>query len=298
MTDVENYSEIVFEKIKHLDENGIEFWYARDLQVVLEYKEWRNFTKVIDKAKDACINSNFSISDYFERIDKTIELGSTTTRKIEDIKLTRYACYLIVQNSDPRKSIVALGQTQFSIQTRKQELAEELQENFDSISEEQKRLSIRKDLKEHNKHLVNAASDAGVKTAIDYARFQNFGYKGLYGGLDAKGIHTKKGLEKNQKILDHMGSTELAANLFRATQTEDKLRREEIKGKENTNNTHFEVGKVVRNTIKELGGTMPEDLPTPTKSIKEPEKEEKQKKKIKKQFIFYNLAFPMLRPFS
>lgn len=281
MTDVENYSEIVFEKIKHLDENGIEFWYARDLQVVLEYKEWRNFTKVIDKAKDACINSNFSISDHFERIDKTIELGSTTTRKIEDIKLTRYACYLIVQNSDPRKSIVALGQTYFSIQTRKQEIAEELQKNFDSLSEEQKRLAIRKDLKEHNKHLVNAASDAGVKTAIDYARFQNFGYKGLYGGLDAKGIHTKKGLEKNQKILDHMGSTELAANLFRATQTEDKLRREEIKGKENANNTHFEVGKVVRNTIKELGGTMPEDLPTPTKSIKELEKEEKQKKKIK-----------------
>ncbi len=282
MTNVENYSEIVFEKIKHLDENGIEFWYARDLQVVLEYKEWRNFTKVIDKAKDACINSNFSISDYFERIDKTIELGSTTTRKIEDIKLTRYACYLIVQNSDPRKSIVALGQTYFSMQTRKQEIAEELQKNFDSLSEEQKRLAIRKDLKEHNKHLVNAASDAGVKTAIDYARFQNFGYKGLYGGLDAKGIHTKKGLEKNQKILDHMGSTELAANLFRATQTEDKLRREEIKGKENANNTHFEVGKVVRNTIKELGGTMPEDLPTPTKSIKELEKEEKQKKKIKK----------------
>ena len=143
-------------------------------------------------------------------------------------------------------------------------------------------MAIRKDLKEHNKHLVNAASDAGVKTAIDYARFQNFGYKGLYGGLDAKRIHTKKGLEKNQKILDHMGSTELAANLFRATQTEDKLRREEIKGKENANNTHFEVGKVVRNTIKELGGTMPEDLPTPTKSIKELEKEEKQKKKIKK----------------
>lgn len=282
MTDVENYSEIVFEKIKHLDENGIEFWYARDLQVVLEYKEWRNFTKVIDKAKDACINSNFSISDHFERIDKTIELGSTTTRKIEDIKLTRYACYLIVQNSDPRKSIVALGQTYFSMQTRKQEIAEELQKNFDSLSEEQKRLAIRKDLKEHNKHLVNAASDAGVKTAIDYARFQNFGYKGLYGGLDAKGIHTKKGLEKNQKILDHMGSTELAANLFRATQTEDKLKREEIKGKENANNTHFEVGKVVRNTIKELGGTMPEDLPTPTKSIKELEKEEKQKKKIKK----------------
>lgn len=278
MNDIENYNDIVFEKIKQIDENGVEFWYARDLQLIFEYREWRNFTKVIDKAKEACLNSGLNIIDHFIYINKNITLSNNATRKIEDIKLTRYACYLIVQNSDPRKSIVALGQTYFSIQTRKQEL----QENFDSLSEEQKRLAIRKDLKEHNKHLVNAASDAGVKTVIDYARFQNFGYKGLYGGLDAKGIHTKKGLEKNQKILDHMGSTELAANLFRATQTEDKLRREEIKGKENANNTHFEVGKVVRNTIKELGGTMPEDLPTPTKSIKELEKEEKQKKKIKK----------------
>lgn len=278
MTDLENYNNIVFEKIKHIDENGVEFWYARDLQSVLEYKQWKNFIKVVDKAKEACLNSGLNIIEHFISINKNITLANNATRKIEDIKLTRYACYLIVQNSDPRKSIVALGQTYFSMQTRKQEL----QENFDSLSEEQKRLAIRKDLKEHNKHLVNAASYAGVKTAIDYARFQNFGYKGLYGGLDAKGIHTKKGLEKNQKILDHMGSTELAANLFRATQTEDKLRREEIKGKENANNTHFEVGKVVRNTIKELGGTMPEDLPTPTKSIKELEKEEKQKKKIKK----------------
>lgn len=278
MTDLENYNNIVFEKIKHIDENGVEFWYARDLQSVLEYKQWKNFIKVVDKAKEACLNSGLNIIEHFISINKNITLANNATRKIEDIKLTRYACYLIVQNSDSRKSIVALGQTYFSMQTRKQEL----QENFDSLSEEQKRLAIRKDLKEHNKHLVNAASDAGVKTAIDYARFQNFGYKGLYGGLDTKGIHTKKGLEKNQKILDHMRSTELAANLFRATQTEDKLRREEIKGKENANNTHFEVGKVVRNTIKELGGTMPEDLPTPTKSIKELEKEEKQKKKIKK----------------
>lgn len=261
MNDIENYNDIVFEKIKQIDENGVEFWYARDLQSVLEYKQWKNFIKVVDKAKEACLNSGLNIIDHFISINKNITLANNATRKIEDIKLTRYACYLIVQNSDPRKSIVALGQTYFSIQTRKQELAEELQENFDSLSEEQKRLAIRKDLKEHNKHLVNAASDAGVKTAIDYARFQNFGYKGLYGGLDAKGIHTKKGVEKNQKILDHMGSTELAANLFRATQTEDKLRREEIRGKENANNTHFEVGKVVRNTIKELGGTMPEDFP-------------------------------------
>ena len=200
MTDVENYSEIVFEKIKHLDENGIEFWYARDLQVVLEYKEWRNFTKVVDKAEETCLNSGFNKLDHFIFINKNITLANNATREIEDIKLTRYACYLIVQNSDPRKSIVALGQTYFSMQTRKQEIAEELQKNFDSLSEEQKRLAIRKDLKEHNKHLVNAASDAGVKTAIDYARFQNFGYKGLYGGLDAKGIHTKKGLEKIKKI--------------------------------------------------------------------------------------------------
>lgn len=274
---MENYNDIVFEKIKHLDKNGVEFWYARDLQAVLEYKKWKNFIKVINKAKEACLNSGLNIIDHFISINKNITLANNATREIEDIKLTRYACYLIVQNSDPRKSVVALGQTYFSMQTRKQELAEELQKNFDSLSEEQKRLAIRKDLKEHNKHLVSAASDAGVKTSIDYARFQNFGYKGLYGGLDAKGIHTKKGLEKNQKILDHMGSTELAANLFRATQTEDKLRREEIKGKENANNTHFEVGKVVRNTIKELGGTMPEDLPTPTKSIKELEKEDKNK---------------------
>ena len=277
MNDMENYNDIVFEKIKHLDKNGVEFWYARDLQAVLEYKKWKNFIKVINKAKEACLNSGLNIIDHFISINKNITLANNATREIEDIKLTRYACYLIVQNSDPRKSVVALGQTYFSMQTRKQELAEELQKNFDSLSEEQKRLAIRKDLKEHNKHLVSAASDAGVKTSIDYARFQNFGYKGLYGGLDAKGIHTKKGLEKNQKILDHMGSTELAANLFRATQTEDKLRREEIKGKENANNTHFEVGKVVRNTIKELGGTMPEDLPTPTKSIKELEKEDKNK---------------------
>lgn len=222
MTDLENYNNIVFEKIKNIDENGVEFWYARDLQSVLEYKQWKNFIKVVDKAKEACLNSRLNIIEHFISINKNITLANNATRKIENIKLTRYACYLIVQNSDPRKSIVALGQTYFSMQTRKQEL----QENFDSLSEEQKRLAIRKDLKEHNKHLVNAASDAGVKTAIDYARFQNFGYKGLYGGLDAKGIHTKKGLEKNQKILDHMGSTELAANLFRATQTEDKLRRE------------------------------------------------------------------------
>lgn len=199
MNDIENYNDIVFEKIKQIDENGVEFWYARDLQLIFEYREWRNFTKVIDKAKEACLNSGLNIIDHFIYINKNITLSNNATRKIEDIKLTRYACYLIVQNSDPRKSIVALGQTYFSMQTRKQEL----QENFDSLSEEQKRLAIRKDLKEHNKHLVNAASDAGVKTAIDYARFQNFGYKGLYGGLDAKGIHTKKGLEKNQNIRPH-----------------------------------------------------------------------------------------------
>ena len=198
-----------------------------------------------------------------------VELGSGAVREIKDIMLSRYACYLIVQNADPKKEVVALGQTYFAVQTRKQEL----QEEFDSLDEDQKRLAIRNELKEHNKSLAEAAQHAGVETPLDYAIFQNHGYQGLYGGLGAKQIHQRKGLKKNQQILDHMGSTELAANLFRATQTDEKLRRENIQGKSNANQTHFEVGAKVRQTIKELGGTMPEDLPTPKKSIKQIEKQ-------------------------
>jgi DNA-damage-inducible protein D len=198
-----------------------------------------------------------------------VELGSGAQRQIEDIMLSRYACYLIVQNADPRKEVIALGQSYFAVKTREKEIDEE----FEQLTEEQKRVSIRNELKNHNKSLPEAAQLSGVETQQDYAIFQNKGYQGLYGGLGQKEIHVKKGLKKSQKILDYMGSTELAANLFRATQTDEKLRRENIKGKENANNIHFEVGKKVRQTIKELGGTMPEDLPTPNKSVKKIESE-------------------------
>ncbi len=268
MSDIENYNQTVFEKIKNINENGQEFWYARDLQEVFEYKKWGNFARVIDKAKTACANSNNSIQDHFADVGKMVTLGSGSQREIDEIILSRYACYLIVQNADPRKETVALGQTYFAVQTRKQELSED----FEQLSDDRKRLAIRNELKDHNKKLVDAAKDSGVETSLDYAIFQNYGYMGLYGGLKAKEIHTKKGLKKSQKILDHMGSTELAANLFRATQAEDKLRRENIEGKQNANKAHQDVGIKVRQTIQELGGTMPEDLPTPDKSIKQIEK--------------------------
>ena len=271
MTD---YSEATFEDIKHIDDDGNEFWYARELQKGLEYSEWRNFSKVIDKAKEACKKAaNVEIS-HFVDINKMVESGVADI-PVKDIKLSRYACYLIVQNGDPSKEVIALGQTYFAVKTRQQELIEQ----YDDLTEDQKRLSIRKQMIEHNKSLVEAASAAGIKTNIEYAAFQNYGYRGLYGGLDAKGIHAKKGLKKSQKILDHMGSEELAANLFRATQTDAKLRRENIRGKDNANKTHFEVGQKVRQTIKDLGGTMPEDLPTPEKSIKQLEREQKKLKK-------------------
>lgn len=261
-----------FEDIKHIDEDGTEFWYARELQEVLEYKEWRNFNKVIEKAKEACIRSGNVEISHFVDVNKMVE-GGVADLPVRDIKLTRYACYLIAQNGDPRKEVIALAQTYFAVQTRKQEL----QDNFDSLTEDQKRLAIRSDLKEHNKSLVEAAKQAGVETQKDYATFQNKGYQGLYGGLGAKEIHERKGLKKSQKILDHMGSEELAANLFRATQTDAKLRRENIQGKAAANAVHYSVGAKVRQTIEELGGTMPEDLPTPSKSIKQIERAEEKR---------------------
>jgi len=268
---------IVFEQIKKINEIGQEYWSARELYQALEYTKWENFLGVISKAKEACEKSGQSIADHFPRVGKMIQLAKGATRDIGDLHLTRYACYLIIQNADPSKETVALGQTYFAIQTRKQEL---LEDAFGKLeSEEEKRLYLRKEMAEHNKQLADAARAAGVIQPQEYAVFQNYGYMGLYNGLDAKGIHKKKGLKKNEGILDHMGSTELAANLFRATQTEEKLKRDKVKGKYNANKTHLEVGKKVRQTIKELGGTMPEDLPV-TENIKTIE--EKKKKKIGK----------------
>ena len=265
-----SYTETLFESIKHVDEYGNEFWYARELQKALEYTEWRNFSKVIDKAITACENSDNAVSDHFVEVNKIVEAGATS-KPVDDYELSRYACYLIVQNADPRKKVIALGQTYFAVKTRQRELIE----NFDDLSEDRKRLAIRNEMKTHNKSLAEAAKMAGVSDPKDYAIFQNKGYQGLYGGLVRKEIHARKGLKKSQNILDHMGSTELAANLFRATQTDEKLRRENIVGKEAANQTHYDVGRKVRQTIADLGGTMPEDLPTPQKSIKQIEREQK-----------------------
>lgn len=274
MSELMKYSEKTFEDIKHINEYGEEVWYARELQTVLEYAQWRNFEAVISKAKIACEQSGNSILDHFADVSKTIEMPKNATKDIDDYMLSRYACYLIVMNGDPRKEVIALGQTYFAVKTRQQEVIE----NFDNLSEAQKRLAIRNEIINHNKALADAANKAGITEPVEYAVFQNWGYKGLYGGMDMKAIHAHKGLKKNQKILDHMGSTELAANLFRATQAEEKLRRDNIKGKNNANKTHYEVGAKVRETIADLGGTMPEDLPTPDKSIKQIEREIEKKK--------------------
>lgn len=271
MNNVEKYNEQIFENIKHVNEYGQEFWYARDLQVALEYETWRSFQKVILKAQNSCENADNNVSDHFVDVGKMVNLGSGSQREIGDYMLSRYACYLIVMNGDPRKQVIAIGQTYFAVKTRQQELVE----NYDELSEDQKRLAIRSEMKRHNKQLADAAHGAGVETPLEYAIFQNYGYHGLYGGLSAKDIQQRKGLKKSENILDHMGSTELAANLFRATQTEEKLRRDQIQGKELANAVHYQVGRKVRQTIKELGGTMPEDLPTPPKSIKQIEKEQK-----------------------
>lgn len=268
-----NESERPFEAIKHINEYGTEFWYARELQDALEYTEWRNFFKVIEKAMTACENSENVVSDHFVEVNKTIAMPKSATKVIPNYQLSRYACYLIVQNGDARKKVIALGQTYFAIKTRQQELTED----FEELNEDEKRLAIRNEMKTHNKSLVEAAKLAGISEPRDYAIFQNKGYQGLYGGMGQKDIHARKKLKKGQNILDHMGSTELAANLFRATQTDEKLRRENISGKEAANSTHYEVGKKVRQTIKELGGTMPEELPTPEKSIRQIEQEQKKK---------------------
>ena len=263
-----------FERIRQVDSDDLEFWSARDLMLVLEYTNWRNFKGVLLKAQIACENSGYDPSDHFVGAIKMVSLGSDAKREVEDMHLSRYACYLVVQNADPTKEVVALGQTYFAVQTRRQEVSDA--EAMAELSEDQRRLLLRERIKSQNSDLASAAKNAGVVSALDFAVFQNHGYRGLYNGLTAEGIHKRKKLKKSQHILDHMGTTELAANLFRSTQAEDKLRRDQVRGKEAANEVHYQAGVVVRRAIAELGGTMPEELPT-ADSIKKLERAEKKR---------------------
>ena len=259
----------IFEDIKQVRADGSEFWSARELAIALDYTQWRNFSKVIGRAIIACENSGHSVSNDFAEVSKIVEAGATSKPK-KDYELSRYACYLIVQNGDPRKEVIALGQTYFAIQTYRQEVAD----HFNQLDEDKRRLVVRGDIKQWNQLLAETAHDAGVITNEEFAIFQNAGYMGLYGGLDVEDIHTRKELEIGQKILDYMGSTELIANLFRISQTEEKLRRDHVQGAAAATSVHYNVGREVRSAIKKIGGTMPEDLPKPEKSIQQIEKEQ------------------------
>ena len=265
-----------FEEIKRFRADGTEYWSARELAIALEYTQWRNFSKVVDRAMIACENSGHNILDDFAEVSKIVEAG-VTSKPIKDYELSRYACYLIVQNGDPRKEVIALGQTYFAIQTYRQEVAE----HFNELDEDRRRLVIRGDIKQWNQLLAETAHDAGVITNEKFAIFQNAGYMGLYGGLDVEDIHKKKQLDVGQKILDYMGSTELVANLFRISQTDEKLRKDAVKGADAATSVHYNVGKEVRNAIEKIGGTMPEDLPTPEKSIQQIEKEQMERLRAK-----------------
>ena len=267
MNELEKINETIFESIKHVDEDGNEYWYARELQKVLEYTEWRKFVGVIKKAINSCKASNYVASDHFVGTDKMINLGKGGQRKVPDYKLSRYACYLIAQNGDSRKKVIALAQTYFAIQTRKHEL---LEQEYNNLNEDEKRLYRRRQKRDGNKILYKIAKEKGVKN-LD--KFTNAGYKGLYNGETANDIAKRKGLRYSEDILDNMGSVELGANIFRITQTEALLEKQEEPNEIIATNTHYKVGKTVRKAIEDLGGTMPEDLPTPDKSLKELEKE-------------------------
>ena len=266
MNNLKYYTEKTFEEIKHIDSEKNEYWEARELQIALGYKEWRYFQAVIEKAQIACVQSNNIINDHFGVYTKMVEIGSSTERNVIDYKLSRYACYLIVQNANPKYETVALGQTYFAVQTRKQEIIE----NYENLSEDEKRLYQRNLTRKGNLSLNRTARDSGVK---NFDKFHNAGYKGLYNGETADDIAKRKGLRYREDVLDNMGSVELVDNLFRIIHTDEKLKKDHITGENNAIRTHFEVGKKVRETIKELGGTMPEDLSTPKKSIKELEKD-------------------------
>ena len=258
-----------FESIKHIDENGIEYWYARELQDVLEYTQWRRFENVINKAKISCEKSGFSVIDHFADVGKMVQIGSGAEKEVNDYKLTRYACYIIAQNGDPRKEVIASAQTYFAVQTRKQEITEK---EYSMLTEDEKRFYQRDLTRKGNYSLNQAARNAGVK---NFDKFHNAGYNGLYNGETANDIAKRKGLRYREDILDNMGTDELIANLFRISQTEQKLRRDNIKGEKEANNTHYTIGKNIREVIEKNGGTMPEDLSTPEKSLKQLEKENK-----------------------
>ena len=277
MEEIKEYTEKIFEEIKHIDENGKEYWEARELQDVLDYKKWQKFQNVIENAKTACEQSKFIIDDHFTQVGKMINLAKGAVRKIKDYKLSRYACYLIVQNADSSKEVVALGQTYFAIQTRKQELSEK---EYSELTEDEKRFYQRNLTKKGNYSLNITARNCGVK---NFDKFHNCGYKGLYNGETANDIAKRKCLRYREDILDNMGSEELVANLFRISQTEAKLKKDKVKTEIIASATHYEVGKKVRRAIKDIGGTMPEDLPTPDKSLKELKKETK-------KFIEYDLT--------
>ena len=269
MNEIKEYTEKMFENIKHIDENGNEYWSARELQNVLQYKEWRKFEGVINKAKKACENSNIKVFEQFVGSDKLSKRANNTVVKIGDYKLSRYACYLVAQNGDSRKEVIALAQTYFAIQTRKQELSKK---EYSELTEDEKRIYRRNQAKSGNYNLNKTAVKSGVK---DLARFHNAGYKGLYNGETANDIFKRKKLRYREDILDNMGSEELADNIFRIAQTDAKLKRDSVDNEYTANSIHYEVGKEIRDSIKRLGGTMPEDLPTPNKSLKELEKEKK-----------------------
>ena len=269
MNELKEYNKSIFETIKHVDENNNEYWYARELQKVLEYKRWEKFCIIINKSQISCLNSNNKVDDHFPQVEKMVNIGSKTSRKIIDYKLSRYACYLIVMNGDSRKEVIALGQTYFAVQTRKQEI---LEKEYELMSEDEKRLYQRNLTRKGNYSLNQTAKKSGVK---NFDKFHNAGYKGLYNGETADDIARRKGLRYREDILDNMGSDELIANLFRISQTNQKLINDSINGEKAANDTHYNMGKEIRKFIKKQGGTMPENLPTPEKSLKEIEKDTK-----------------------
>ena len=270
MKDIDK-NNISFEDIKHIDDNGVEFWYARELMPILQYSNWQNFEKIINKAKRSCENSDINVFEHFTDVSKLSKRANNAEIEIKDYKLTRYACYLIAQNGDSRKKVIALAQTYFAVQTRKQEITEK---EYSMLSEDEKRFYQRNLTRKGNYSLNQAAKNAGVK---NFDKFHNSGYRGLYNGETADDIAKRKGLRYREDILDNMGSDELIANLFRISQTEQKLKKEKITGEKEANITHYTVGNKIRKTIEEIGGTMPEKLPTPSKSLKELEKERKNK---------------------